>query len=79
MVWAVAVATAVATGPTIWHDGVADLQHYLHVSKAIAMATIVLPVGLTLLIVAFARFRSWFSVQRRHRAAREAALRNLRT
>ncbi len=75
--WAVVVATAVATGPTIWHDGVADLQTYLHVSRTVAMAIIVVPVSLTLLIVAFVRFRQRLSIRRQHHAARKDALRNL--
>lgn len=76
--WIVVTATLIATGPTIWHDAIANVQTYLHTSRTLAMAIVAVPVGLIVLIVAFVRFRNWLRVQRRHRAVRQDALRNLR-
>lgn len=75
--WLVVAATLIATGPTIWHDAIANLQTYLHASKTLAMAIVVVPISLVLLIVVFVRVRNWLTVQRRHRAVRQDALRNL--
>ena len=76
--WIVAAAILAATTPTIWRDGIANITTYLHVSRTTAMAIILVPVGLIVLIVAFVRLRSWVSIRRQHRAARQDALRNLR-
>jgi hypothetical protein len=76
--WIVIAAVVVATAPTIWHDGIANLRTYLHVSRTAAMAIILVPVGLILLIVVFVRLRTWLSIRGQHRAARKDALRNLR-
>jgi hypothetical protein len=76
--WVIVAATLIATGPTIWRDALADVETFLHVSTTVAMAIVAVPVGLILLTVAFVRVRNWLRVQRRHRAVREDALRNLR-
>ena len=79
--WLVALivvgVTWVVTGPTIWRDGIALVQRNLHTSRAGAIAIIVVPVGLLVLIVAFVRLRNWLRVRRLHQGAREDALRNL--
>jgi hypothetical protein len=79
--WLVALilvaATWVVTGPTIWRDGVALVQRNLHTSRAGAIAIIVVPIGLLVLIVAFVRLRNWLRVRRLHQGAREDALKNL--
>ena len=75
--WIVVIATVIATGPTIWHDAIANVQTYLHASRTAAMAIVVVPVGLIVLIVAGVRIRNWVRVQRQHRAVRQDALRNL--
>jgi hypothetical protein len=76
--WLIVAATLIATGPTIWHDAIANLQTYLHASKSLAMAIVVVPISLVVLIVVFVRVRNWLTVQRQHRAVRQDALRNLR-
>jgi hypothetical protein len=76
--WIVIVATVVATGPTIWHDAIANVETYLHTSRTVAIAAVVVPVALIVLLVAYVRIRNWLNVQRQHRAVREDALRNLR-
>src|SRR5512132_1043699 len=70
--WLIVAATLIATGPTIWHDAIANLQTYLHASKSLAMAIVVVPISV------FVRVRNWLTVQRQHRAVRQDALRNLR-
>jgi hypothetical protein len=79
--WLVALivvgVTWVVTGPTIWRDAIALVQRNLHTSRAGAIAIIVVPVGLLVLIVAFVRLRNWLRVRRLHQGAREDALRNL--
>lgn len=75
--WVVVTVTLIATGPTIWHDAIHNVQTYLHTSRTLAMAIVVVPVALIVLIVAFVRIRNWQRVRRMHRAVRQDALRNL--
>ncbi len=76
--WLVVAVTLIATGPTIWHDAIANVQTYLHASRTLAMAIVAVPIALVVLMVTFVRVRNWLAVQRRHRAVHEDALRNLR-
>lgn len=67
----------VATGPTIWRDGISNLETYLHVSKAVAMGLIVGPLALIVLVPAFLRVRNRLRVRQQHEAAHAEALRHL--
>lgn len=70
-------AVLVATGPTIWRDGVSNLETYLHVSKAAARGLIVGLPAVIVLVPAFLRLRDRLRVRRQHKAARAEALRHL--
>jgi type VI protein secretion system component VasK len=67
----------VATGPTIWRDGVSNLHTYLHVSRAVAMGLIVGLLVLIVLVPASLRLRNRLRVRHQHKAARADALRHL--
>ncbi len=70
-------AVLVATGPTIWRDGISNLETYLHVPKAAATGLIIGLTAVIVLVPAFLRTRERLRVRRRHKSARTEALRHL--
>ena len=72
----IAVA-AVATLPTIWEDGLLNLETYLGIPEDIGRVVLIALIAVIVVVPSLVRARRWIRNRRRHKAARVEAVRRL--
>jgi hypothetical protein len=68
---------AVATLPTIWDDGLSNLETYLGIPKDVGQIVLITLVAIIVVVPAVVRTRRWIRNRRQHKAARIEAVRRL--
>ena len=68
---------AVATLPTIWEDGLINLETYLGIPQDVGQVVLGALIGVIVVVPAFVRTRRWIRNRRQHKAARVEAVRSL--